>query len=160
MSRKKSETEKKKQGTARADRVKAVKARIPKGWPAPDIDMNKTEQQAYAGLCRHLEEVGTLYEVDKHILTIAAVNIGQGVLAMQKLREMGPIQEFENGTRNVSPEYSIFEKCAAMHMRYSRLLGLDPDSRLRMDYFLNEAKEEEKDPIAEAMEKAKMRRIG
>ena len=160
MSRRKSITEKKKQGTARADRAKTVKRTTPDHWPAPDIDLNETEQAAYSGLCRHLEEAGALFDVDRHLMTLAAVNIAQGVIAMGQLREQGPIQEFENGTRNVSPEYSIFEKCMAAHIRYSRLLGLDPRSRSDLDYFMQEQEEDKVDPIAEALKQAKMRRIG
>lgn len=158
MPRKKTETEKKKAGTARADRRKKAKVHVLQDWPQPDIEMNETEQMAYAGLCRHLEEAGTLFDVDRHLMTLAAVNIAQGVIAMNALRERGPIQEFDNGTRNVSPEYSIFEKCMAAHIRYSRLLGLDPRSRADLEYFL-EKETKEVDPIEEAMKTAMMRRV-
>lgn len=147
MSRKKSNDEKKQQGTLKKSRSKRIKAHIAENWPKPDIDLSDEEQVIYASLCRHLEAAESLFDADAHLLTQVAVNISMGVTAMKKLRDAGPIQYFDNGTRNVSPEWSIFEKACNLFRQHSKMLGLDPRSRLDMEYFLN-ATEEEVDPAA------------
>jgi len=154
MSRRKTETEKKKQGTRNATRERTRKAprRVSlTGLPAPLEDLNNDERKIYARLCNHLLGADALHDVDAYLITAAAVNLNQMRIAIAQLREQGPIQEFDNGTRNVSPEYSIFEKCNNMLRQHSRLLGLDPRSRQDLLIFLESGEGQDDDPAGEGI---------
>lgn len=149
MSRKKTTIEKQKQGTARRDRVKTLAVPDLSGFPEPTADLDAKESQVYARLCRHLSGREALFDADAAILTAAAVAIVQNSAAIEKLREAGPIQFFENGTRNVSPEFSTFEKTTALLMRLAKILGLDPRSRQDMTAFLEAGEMAPDDPMDE-----------
>ena len=148
MSRKKSTTEKLKEGTIRADRIPArAKKSSLKGYPKPFQELSGTEEVIYKRLCDHLRDADGLFDADTFLLTAAAVNLGQMREIIPELRRMGPVQEFENGTRNVSPEYSIFDKCNSLFLRHSKVLGLDPRSRQDMLIFLEQGESEPDDPL-------------
>jgi hypothetical protein len=55
---------------------------------------------------------------------------------------------YPNGTRQVSAEWTAFKQSYDAFKDISKVLGLDPKSRLSMDYFINE-NEEIEDPFAQ-----------
>lgn len=148
MSRKKSTTEKLKEGTIRSDRmpVKTKKSNLI-GYPDPFQELSEKEIVIFKKLCDHLREADALFRADTFLLTSAAVNLGQMQEIIPELREKGAVQIFENGTRNVSPEYSIFDKCNGLFLRHSKVLGLDPRSRQDMLIFLEQGEQEDDDPL-------------
>ena len=151
MSRKKTTTEKVKTGTIRADRVKKLAAPDMTGLPEPTADLSADEMKMYTRLCKHLQSRDVLFDADAAILTAAAVAIVQNRKAIQALHDAGPIQYFDNGTRNVSPEYSTFEKTTSLIARLSKSLGLDPKSRQDMTAFLDSGEAAPDDPSDELM---------
>jgi len=132
-------------------RKKAIKKNVLSGLPAPIAELDSDEQNMYARLCNHLLSVDALYDADAAVITFAAVNINQARQAIKALKAAGPIQEFENGTRNVSPEYSVFEKCNTMFKVHSQRLGLDPKSRQDIIAFIESGADEATDPAADAL---------
>lgn len=48
------------------------------------------------------------------------------------IKKHGTIQTFKNGTRQLSPEYSQWEKAATMWEKYVRQFGLSPKARADM----------------------------
>jgi P27 family predicted phage terminase small subunit len=152
MSRKKSTTEKIKIGTVREDRlpVRSVKSSFD-GYPDPLEDLEEKEMEIFRRLCDHLRSVQSLFDADTFLLTAAAMNLAQMALILPQLREKGLIQEFENGTRNVSPEYSIFQKANDLFLKHSKHLGLDPRSRQDMLVFLEQGEGDDDDPLAGEM---------
>lgn len=150
MSRKKSTSEKLKEGTIRADRmpVKTKKSSL-SGYPEPFQELSEKETVIFKKLCDHLRDADALFSADTFLLTSTAVNLGQMQEIIPELREKGAVQTFENGTRNVSPEYSIFDKCNGLFLRHSKVLGLDPRSRQDMLIFLEQGENEPDDPLAD-----------
>lgn len=149
MSRKKTTTEKLKEGTIREDRkpVRAKKSSL-RGYPKPFEDLSEKETVIFKRLCDHLRDADALHDADTFLLSACAVNLGQMAQIIPELREKGPVQIFENGTRNVSPEYSIFDKCNGLFLRHSKVMGLDPRSRQDMLVFLETGDNEPDDPLA------------
>lgn len=49
--------------------------------------------------------------------------------AVEQIEEKGRLQEFANGTKNVSPEWSVKTKASDMILKYSKELGLSPAVR-------------------------------
>lgn len=150
MARKKSTSERIKQGTIRPDRIpiKTKKVSIASKYPTPFEPLEHKEEVIYRRLCDHLMDADALHDADTFILTAAAVNLKQMGDIIPELRVNGAIQTFENGTRNVSPEYSVFEKCNSLFLRHSRQLGLDPFSRQNMLIFLEQGDKDDDDPLA------------
>lgn len=149
MSRKKSTSEKLKEGTLRTDRivVRSKKSSVT-GYPDPFKKLLSGELVIYKRLCDHLRSADALHDADTFILTAAAINLNQMSEIIPELRQNGAVQIFENGTRNVSPEYSIFDKCNSLFLRHSKQLGLDPHSRQNMLIFLEQGEVDEDDPLA------------
>lgn len=147
--RQKKTSEKIKEGTIRADRLafKTKKTGV-SNYPEPFEPLEYKEQIIYERLCDHLINADALHDADTFVLTAAAINLNQMAAIIPELRQNGAVQVFENGTRNVSPEYSIFDKCNGLFLRHSKHLGLDPFSRQNMLIFLEQGDKDNDDPLA------------
>ncbi len=147
---KKSNAEKAKQGTLQKVRQKEMRpSGLDSGYPIPSAELSGLGLEIYNRICKHLDDVDALYDADTFIITQTAVNLAQMRTIIKDMNEQGLIQYFDNGTRNVSPEFSIFEKCSNLFRQHSRMLGLDPYSRLSMEYFINNGEGASDDPADE-----------
>ena len=153
MSQKLSKTEKQKRGTNRAVRDKKINVKDISQHPHPGVDLTLSQSTIYNRICDHLKEHGALMDIDCYIVGCMAVAIDVRNEAIRLMNAEGLIQEFENGTRNLSPEFSAFQKANNEIRQLSKCLGMDARSRLTMDYFM-EKKEEPVDPIAELLKRA------
>jgi phage terminase small subunit len=70
------------------------------------------------------------------------------VESAKALKVAGSVMTYPNGTRQVSAEWTAFKQNYDTFKDISKVLGLDPKSRLAMDYFINE-NEEIEDPFAQ-----------
>lgn len=158
MSTRKSDTEKRKRGTARPVRMKSVRKSEYKGYPDPGVKLSLEQGKIYKRICDHLKSAGILLDTDCYVIGSMAVSIDARNTAIKLMSQTGMIQEYSNGARNLSPEFSIFQKANTEIRQLSKQLGLDPRSRQDITAFLNQ-EEEEVDPIAEAMKAAQLRRV-
>lgn len=151
MSRKKTESEKIREGTLRQARNKAPARAVRTGYPEPTAELTAQGLKVYNALCRHLDSREILFEADAALLTATAVTVEKLSEAINDLNVQGTVQVFDNGTRNVSPELSVFEKLTALLMRESRLLGLDPRARQDLLAFLDDGEQAPDDPMRELL---------
>lgn len=146
----KSNSKKELQGTGRSDRQRTPKLSVLDGYPEPSAKLNKDEQEIYNALCKHLDENGALMEADAFLCTMFAQSMHKYLQAAYKCRGNGTIQVYKNGTRQVSPEYTVFKDERANLLKMGKLLGLDPKARLELEYF-QDRPQKAKDEFAELM---------
>lgn len=142
-----SREEKEKRGTVRTRDQVRLKQSVLDEYPAPIKDLGPDETRIYNLLCGHLQKVKNLYTVDVAILTAAAINIQMMMHSIEGLQNEGAVQYFENGTRNVSPEFTVFIKSNELFLKHSRQLGLDPRSRQEILAFVENTAPDD-DPIS------------
>ena len=156
------------QGTARKDRQKAKPkpvrktTRKPKlltlnDLPEPAAWLEDEAKKHYLEICRHLKKVDSLFEIDTHIVSMAANALYHyGKMATiinrppRKGRAGGVIQIYSNGTRQIAPEFTAMERFAKQYKEFSSSLGLDPKSRENLLAFTQEV-EDEQDPISKLL---------
>lgn len=151
--KRKSDKEKRVQGTARPDRVKAVKVVSLSSMPQPAAWLEDDARVYYRQICKHLQEAGALHDIDSIMVSMCANALFQYArLAIilnrpsRKGRAGGVIQVFKTGARQVSPEFTALKEFAKQYQDFSKLLGLDPKSREALLAFTQEP-EEERDPL-------------
>lgn len=148
--RKVSEAEKKKRGTTDTRRTKTPVVKVLENYPQPTSELSEPETEIYNRICKHLMENGALYDADCFIVTHCAKNLGLADWAWKEMLKQGAIQTFQNGARQVSPEWAVYKNAVELFMKQSRLLALDPKSRLDHNYFLDN-EEEDDDEIGSLM---------
>jgi phage terminase small subunit len=92
-------------------------------------------------------------EIDDIFLTISARAIGHLLYNAEVLAGSGAVMIHPNGARQVSAEWTAFKQSMEMFMDLSRSLGLDPGSRLKLDYFRDNTAEQD-DEIAKLLKLA------
>lgn len=112
------------------------------------FSLSKTEKSIYDKIVLHLENNSASNEIDSFYCSIAARVIGVLILNAKSLSEAGSIMTYPNGTRQISAEWTAFKQSYETFKDISKVLGLDPKSRLSMDYFVNDHEDLE-DPFAQ-----------
>jgi phage terminase small subunit len=133
------------QGTLQDSKVKNYEG---ESIPGSIFNLTKQEQNIYDKICLHLEKNSASNEIDCIYISIAAKIVGQLILNAKALNSEGSIMTYPNGTRQISAEWTAFKQSYDAFKDISKVLGLDPKSRLSMDYFINE-NEEIEDPFAQ-----------
>lgn len=117
-------------------------------YPPPYTKLNAEELKIYTRIWERVSDIIGTDDVDNFIITMAAQKLHLAASAMDKIKkdEKGlPVQEFENGTRQVSPFYTIYK---AQTMEAAQLLekaGLTPKARKE---HIKEVEETAPDPMA------------
>lgn len=153
MGKRKSESEKSLKGTTEKSRVRVPRMQLLEGYPDPVTNLNAKEREVYERLCNHLHENGALMDADAMICTMFAQSMVKYIDAAYKCRGKGTIQTYKNGTRQISPEYTVFKEERANLLKMGVALGLSPRARLDMEYF-HEKRDNEADPFEKIMGKA------
>jgi phage terminase small subunit len=83
-------------------------------------------------------------------LSIATRAIGHLLYNAEVLAVAGAVMVHPNGARQVSAEWTAFKQSMDMFLEISKSLGLDPGSRLKLDYF-RDINEDEDDEIAKLL---------
>lgn len=133
------------QGTLQDSKVKNYEG---EAIPGSIFTLTKHEQSIYDKIRLHLESNSASSEIDCIYISVAARIVGQLIINAKALNTEGCIMTYANGTRQVSAEWTAFKQSFDAYKDISKVLGLDPKSRLTMDYFINE-KESQDDPFAE-----------
>ena len=131
MKRKASDT-KSVQGTARKDRALMTAVVDLPTPPPPQKYLPKVAHKYYDGIMAHLVSTKQLRNVDSFMVSMAAnwIYIYEKHAALvNKYSCSGAIQKFKNGTKNVSPEWSVMVKADEKIQQYSRKFGMDLRSR-------------------------------
>lgn len=97
--------------------------------PKPVLKLTKGEALNWRKLVSFLEDQQQLQNVDAFILTLCVKSWTRLETAIGNLDVMGTVQEFENGTRQISPEQVVYTKTQAEFMGYVMQLGLSPKAR-------------------------------
>jgi P27 family predicted phage terminase small subunit len=100
-------------------------------------DLSLIEQRFFTQLCDHLKEIGLFSEADNVIITRAAKVMALLEQADKDLKK-GQIQDFPNGTRQVSPEHTVYKNHLSTLVSLLKDLGLTPAARNRMKLDLTE----------------------
>lgn len=95
----------------------------------PVLKLTKAEGLNWRKLVAFLEEQKQLQNVDAFVLTLCVKSWSRIEQSLDNLATMGAIQEFENGTRQLSPEQVVYNKTQAEFMGYVAQLGLSPKAR-------------------------------
>lgn len=142
--RKKNDNMKVVQGTARKDRKATTKSKDV--IPLPDRPMDESVKRVYFRIAEHLKDHNALLEVDVDLIYQAAKCVVR-MYAFESLMESeGSIQIFQNGTRQLSPEYVLFDKERSAFYAICDRMGIGVKSREKIAAF-QVSKEDEEDPI-------------
>lgn len=133
------------QGTLQDSKVKNYEG---EAIPGSIFTLTKHEQSIYDKIRLHLESNSASSEIDCIYISVAARIVGQLIINAKALKDSGSIMVYPNGTRQISAEWTAFKQSFDAYKDISKVLGLDPKSRLTMDYFINQ-KESQDDPFAE-----------
>jgi phage terminase small subunit len=133
------------QGTLQDSKVKNYEG---ESIPGSIFTLTKQEQSIYDKIRLHLESNSASAEIDSIYISVAAKIVGQLILNTKALNSEGCIMTYPNGTRQVSAEWTAFKQSFDAFKDISKVLGLDPKSRLSMDYFINE-NDSQDDPFAQ-----------
>lgn len=151
MPRRTSTQDKRKKGTTRSERQATPKIVVLEQYPAPVCALSDEAVNYYNLICKHLEEHGALLDADAFTITYAAQSASLANEYWVKMVQMGCIQEFQNGARQVSPEWAVYRNAVQDFIKHSKNLGLDPRSRQDMQYFLENGESDSDDPMDEIL---------
>lgn len=133
------------QGTLQNSKVKNYEG---ESIPGSIFPLNKIEESFYQKIKLHLETNSASNEIDCIYISVAARVCGQMVESAKALKNAGSVMTYPNGTRQISAEWTAFKQNYDTFKDISKVLGLDPKSRLAMDYFINDNNNED-DPFAQ-----------
>ena len=114
------------------------------------LKLNDDEVKIYEKLKEHLQAHKASKDVDDIFLSIATRAIGHLLYNAEVLAVAGAVMVHPNGARQVSAEWTAFKQSMDMFLEISKSLGLDPGSRLKLDYF-RDSNEDEDDEIAKLL---------
>jgi P27 family predicted phage terminase small subunit len=100
-------------------------------------DLSLIEKRFFNQLSDHLKEIGLFSEADNVIITRTAKVMALLEQADKDLKK-GQIQDFPNGTRQVSPEHTVYKNHLSTLVSLLKDLGLTPAARNRMKLDLTE----------------------
>lgn len=138
----KSNKQKELSGTSQSSKVKNIDTSL---IGEPKTKLSTSEKEIFTSLKKHLELNKASLEIDSIYLTVASRVINQVLVNSEELFKSGSVMIYPNGTKQISAEATAFRQSFEAFKEVSKILGLDPKSRLSMDYFVNSETEEEED---------------
>ena len=139
------------QGTLKSSRVRNVPSQRIANKDL--LGLSETEKEVVLLLKNHLEMADASQKVDIMTINLTARLLTVLNKAAENVLANNGVMTFHNGTQQVSPEWSIFKQGLEMYNDMSDRLGLDPKSRLKLEYFSRVDKKEE-DPIMKLIKNA------
>lgn len=139
------------QGTLKSSRVRNVPSQRIANKDL--LGLSETEKEVVVLLKNHLEMADASQKVDIMTINLTARLLTVLNKAAENVLANNGVMTFANGTQQVSPEWSIFKQGLEMYNDMSDRLGLDPKSRLKLEYFSRMDKKEE-DPIMKLIKNA------
>lgn len=120
------------QGTLQPSRVRTF---TPGEIGEPMFNLDAGELRIYNRIREHLHLHKAGKQVDEIYLSIAARAIGHLLHNAEILSKDGAVMIHPNGARQVSAEWTAFKQGFELFLELSKTLGLDPKSRLTLEYF-------------------------
>ena len=104
--------------------------------PEPYIKLDAWERKTYNRICGWLSDKGHLEDVDNFIIcnAVKSLSLAKNALIEMSEPDKGAVQTFENGTRQVSPEWAVWKNSIKDFETCARHLGLSPKIRQDMDF--------------------------
>ncbi len=121
-------------------------------YPQPYTELNEEEAKIYARLWESVKSFIGIQDVDNFIITTVALKLNMAAEALGRIKnsESGqPIHQFENGTKQVSPDYTVFRTMSEEAAKLLEKAGLTP--KARKDLLPDEEKTKPKDLMAELL---------
>ena len=148
MSRAKTQEQKELEGTDRVDRKGKMKVTDGFIIPKPQNFLDKAGIEIYNDIAKVLQDAKTIHLGDSLVLSMFAQTVKTyrdaiDTISLPKSKGGGTIQEYKNGTTNVSPAYTVMTKCEAIILTYARRFGLDTESREKLVSYKLETKKDE-----------------
>jgi P27 family predicted phage terminase small subunit len=112
-------------------------------YPKPESYLDAKGKKYYSEICKHLDSVDYLSEIDSFGLSMMAQYLSMYHDAAVRVGEDGAIQVYKNGTTNVSGAFSVMKECMSQFLKYSEKFGMSPKDRERMLKFKNMKTEED-----------------
>ena len=150
MSRRKTEAQKKSEGTSRKDRARKVKLEAVEGKVRPSMHLTETQAQMFDVIVRNLPEASVFLQIDNFLLSAFVVELQAYFQMNKELQEGGYISHMINGNQEMEvlrKEYQVMQKSLSNIIALSKQLGFDPKTRLQMIELFDD-REEEEDPFA------------
>ena len=114
------------------------------------LQLSDKELDIYNKLKDHLQAHNASKAVDDIFLSIATRAISHLLNNAEVLAVSGAVMVHPNGARQVSAEWTAFKQSMDMFLEISKSLGLDPGSRLKLDYF-RDSNDDTEDEIAKLL---------
>ena len=90
-------------------------------------------KKSLAGIRKHITsaliDLGLYETADDHMIELTAQTLKTTYDAYKLLGQNGFTQTFKNKTRQVSPEWTVYNKCVDQYMSLAKELGLSPKAR-------------------------------
>ena len=155
---KKSETTKDLAGTSRPDRNRRAliepetTPELPQHFPEPPDFLSAVGRKSYYLFCTHLKSVDGLWKADYDLIVRAAFwhQLWEETVILAIAQ---PVQTFDGGARQISPEMQILNKAEAHLVKYCELLGIGPKARESIGVFNTSGSEEGQDAYSLLLKK-------
>lgn len=118
-------------------------------FPPPYTKLNRKERKIYDRIWKRVSEFIGVDDIDNFVITSAAQQLNMAAEALERIKEENngqPYQTYENGTRQVSPDYTVFKTMTGEAQKSLERAGLLPKGRKDLGVF-DEPEEKEVDPI-------------
>lgn len=112
-------------------------------YPEPQGYLNKEARAIYHEICKHLESVDALEEVDSYGLSMMAFDLWVFHEAAEAVKQNGYKQVTQTGYSQITPDFTAMKECKASFLRYSIKFGLSPSDREKMLKFKGHKKVED-----------------
>jgi hypothetical protein len=118
-------------------------------FPPPYTKLTRTERTIYDRIWKRVSEYIGIDDIDNFVITNAAQQLNMAAEALQRIKEDNdglPYQTFENGTRQVSPDYTIFKTMTGEAQKSLERSGCLPKGRKELGVF-DDIEDDVTDPI-------------
>jgi len=122
-----SESERQLSGIDKSSRI--IKMKNVQGNPQPSSYLTKRGQELFVELKDHIMSTLNVYDADGILLSMAAHSLYIYERYAKEVEDIGYIQTFEKGARNISPEFSVMERAQDRANKYFELLGIGLKAR-------------------------------
>lgn len=120
-------------------------------YPAPPVTLTADELPFYRAICKHLALHSAILPIDAFTIAQAAQVAHLNQWAYSEMRKTGAVQQFETGSRQISPEFTVWKATREAWAALAKELGLTVKARVLMPDIFAQEPEDEPDPIADLL---------
>ena len=146
MSRKKSVSEKEKEGTLKPTRAKVDKTAPLKFWVKAPIQLNDKAAKIYSKVLMLLVDSDVATRLDTYSIALFAFWLELLEATIEKANGKW-VQQFESGATNITGHFSVLKEADKNVQSYMKKLGLSIKDREMITAFMENRGEDEEDPM-------------